>query len=110
MDETVCIVELRREIDGIIKRQIKYVASSFEKAMDWIHQHSLPDEPENESLKDHWYAVWEQDVDHNKMMDHPEYFVSKSGNILDSQPVDHDADARRAEQSGLTYDAGPDAR
>jgi hypothetical protein len=104
----VCVVELRQEVEGMIMRKIRHVASNFEKAMNWIHEHSVPSDPDTSTNKDYWYAVWEQDVDHDQMMDHPEYFVSKNGNILDSQPVDHDADARRAEQSGLSYDARPD--
>lgn len=104
----VCIVEMRNEDNGVLKRELKHVASNFKKAMNWIHQHSIPSDPETSTKKDYWYAVWEQEVDHDPIMDHPEHFVSKNGNILDSQPVDHDADARRAEQGGLTHDSRPD--
>jgi len=92
----VWVVEQRWEQDGRIDRRVRHVASSHADAEAWIQDH--PDLGREE----YWFAVWDQPIDGHQHQIHPDHFYDAGGESLDSQPIDHDADNRRAEQGGLS--------
>lgn len=92
----VWVVEQRWEQDGRIDRRLRHLASSHADAEAWIDSH--PDlGPEGS-----WFAVWEQPVDERQLHVSPDVFYSSEGERLDAQPIDHEAENRRAEQGGLS--------
>lgn len=73
-----------------------HLASSRGNAEAWINDH--PDMRPDE----YWFAAWEQPIDGQDYHVKPDVFYASSGEALDAQPIDHDAENRRAEQGGLS--------
>ncbi len=92
----VWVVEQRWETEGRINRKLRHLASSRADAEAWINDH-----PEM-GPEEYWFAAWEQPVDGRDHHVSPDVFYSASGEQLDAQPIDREADNRRAEQGGLS--------
>ncbi|MFB6346457.1 MAG: hypothetical protein ABEK50_11910 [bacterium] len=96
MNNKVWVVEQRYEDDGMICHRVRHLASSQADAESWIDSH--PDLHRD----DYWFAVWEQPVDARAHNVSPHQFYNRDGEKQDGQPINHDAENRRAEQGGLT--------
>jgi hypothetical protein len=96
LSRDVWVVEQRFEDDGMICHRLRHLASSQSDAEAWIDAH--PDlHKEN-----YWFALWEQPVDERAHSVPPHRFYTASGEPIDKQPINQDAEDRRAEQGGLT--------
>lgn len=96
MSKDVWVVEQRFEEDGMICHRLRHLASSQADAEAWINSH-----PELHR-EDYWFAVWQQPVDERAHNVPPHQFYSREGKTINQQPINQDAENRRAEQGGLT--------
>lgn len=95
---SVWVVEQRWEDDGRIERRLRHLASSQADAETWIDSH--PDLHE----EDYWFALWEQPVDQRAHEVPPHQFYTREAEKIEQQPINRDAEDRRAEQGGLSTD------
>lgn len=80
----------------MICHRLRHLASSQADAEAWIKAH--PELNRNE----YWFAVWEQPVDERAHNVPPNKFYAQDGEKISKQPINQDAEDRRAEQGGLT--------
>jgi hypothetical protein len=92
----VWLVEKRMEQNGLLTKKTVHVASTEEKAIEWIQ-----DRP-SEKAPNSWYALFEKGIDRTDNQHLDVQFLNSEGEVIDSQPIDRGANERRAEQGGFS--------